>query len=114
MHVTCLKFLGEIRCTLLVHVWNGNIRHELNIFPVFNNIMGNKGKWREHTVRMDEGNQLLLSITVLMQEEKELGHEKRENKRNSSKILSPDWKKKKKKKKKKKTKRNFHFLIFCT
>ena len=60
---------------------------------------------------MDEGNQLLLSITVLMQEEKELGHEKRENKRNSSKILSPDWKKKKKKKKMR-TKTKFHFLIF--
>jgi len=47
--------------------------------------MGNKDKRREHTVRMDEGNQLLFSITVLMQEEKELDHEKRENKRNSSK-----------------------------
>jgi hypothetical protein len=37
-----LKFLGEIRCALRVHVWSGNIRHELNIFSAFDKIMGNK------------------------------------------------------------------------
>jgi hypothetical protein len=46
---------------------------------------------------MDEGNQRLLFITVLLEEEKQLDHEKMENKRNSSKGLSADWKKKKKK-----------------
>jgi len=102
--VTGLKFLGEVRCALLVRIWKGNITHEINIFPVFNKIMGNKDKWGEHTLRMDEGNQRLLSITVLLEEEKELDHEKVENERSSSKGLSPDWKKEKKKKKKKKKK----------
>jgi hypothetical protein len=52
--------------------------------------VGNKNKWREHTPRMDEVNKRLLSITVLLEEEKQLDHEKMENKRISSKGLSPD------------------------
>jgi len=54
---------------------------------------------------MDEGNQRLLSTTVLLEEEKELDNEKLENKRNGYKGLILNWKKKKKKKKRRRRRR---------